>query len=533
MTKKTEKIDVSEFQDHNLEKVVSFLSNPDAFNDGTSFVDVMSTHGSLVFLGKHWVYKIKRPVKYAYMDFTTLEKRKANCLREYELNKSIAPDLYLGVSAITREKNKQLMIDGTGTPIEWAVKMKRFEEEAVLYNIASKDEFSNQLALQLGERLAVYHRGLQPLLGHDGTLDIMKVIEQVEQFFLSTSSHIDKSLFNDCINQLKTAYLEVRDDLDKRAQAGFVRRCHGDLHLKNIVLIDGVPTPFDALEFDERLAIIDVIYDLSFLLMDLLSLDLKHLANMVLQRYLLKAWPLVGESGLRILPFCLALRAAIRAMVACQMEQIDQPLKQEKQAEAERYLVLASKVLKKTDPVLIAIGGLSGTGKSTLAQNLLLKVANPLGAVLLRSDLERKHLLGVSEFERLASNHYTPEMSKMVYKTLFEKASHILSAGQSVVIDAVFLSKDERRHVQKIGIKQNVPFCGLYLTAPLPVLLSRVTARKHDASDADAKVVKKQYERQPEGMENKDADWQFLDASGNRHQTTQLATAALRDRKMI
>ena len=144
--------------------MVSFLSDPDAFNDGTSFVDVMSTHGSLVFLGKHWVYKIKRPVKYAYMDFTTLEKRKANCLREYELNKSIAPDLYLGISAITQEKNKQLMIDGTGTPIEWAVKMKRFQEEAILYNIASKNEFSNHLALQLGERLAVYHGGLQPLL---------------------------------------------------------------------------------------------------------------------------------------------------------------------------------------------------------------------------------------------------------------------------------------------------------------------------------------------------------------------------------
>jgi hypothetical protein len=513
--------------------VVSFLKQPAAFDESTINVDVMQTHGSLVFLGKNHVFKIKRPVKFSYMDFSTLAKRKANCEREYELNKAIAPELYLGVFAITRESDGRLMIDGAGAPIEWAVKIKRFPEQDILYNIARDHELSDQLALKLGERIANYHHELVPLSAQDGVQYNRDVIDQIEQFFFSSASDIEPPLIRDSINHLKTAFLEVESDFKNRAQSGFIRRCHGDLHLKNIVLIKGVPTPFDALEFDERLATIDVVYDLSFLLMDLASLGLKQKANLVLHRYFLKAWSLVGVEGVRILPFCLGLRAAIRAMVTCQIEPADEVCRQQKMVEATKYLTLVSKVLNKTPPVLIAIGGLSGTGKSTLAQRLASQVKGPLGAVLLRSDLERKEMLGVSEFKHLKTDHYTPEMGDRVYERLFEKASNILSAGQSVILDAVFLSADKRWKARNIAEKQQIPFCGFYLDAPLPVLLARVTARQNDASDADAQVVQKQYAQREQMMTLDYCEWSFLDASGSKQETLDLATEALKQKKIL
>ncbi len=527
---KTHKTDL---QDYDFKEVVSFLGTTRAFDDEIQAVEVMSTHSSLVFLGKCHVYKIKRPVKYAYMDFTSLEKRKANCEREYELNKSISPELYLDVVTITRERDGTLAINGDGRPIEWAVKMKRFPQEDILYNIACELKLSDQLALQLGENIALYHRELECIPDHNSVLQIKKVLDQVEQFFTTSEHEIEPPLFTKSMDQLNTLFLKVKNDLEERAKAGSVRRCHGDLHLKNIVLVNEVPTLFDALEFDECLATIDVIYDLSFLLMDLLFLGLKPQANILLNRYLQKSWALVGKNGLRILPFCLGLRAVIRAMVACQMAQTNPATKQEKQAEAKLYLKLTSAVLKKTKPVLIAIGGLSGTGKSTFAKTLSPQLADPVGAVLLRSDLERKQMLGVSEFEHLGSDHYTSEMSAKVYEQLFEKASQILSAGQTVVIDAVFLDKEMRQTAIAIAEKQNVPFCGLFLDAPLSVLLKRVAARKNDASDADTDVVKKQYARQQQEMTFKDYGWASLDASCSKLQTLNLGIATLKQEQLL
>jgi len=523
----------TDIQDYDFKEVVSFLGTTCAFDDEMEALEVMSTHSSLVFLGKCYVYKIKRPVKYAYMDFTSRKKRKANCEREYELNKSISPELYLDVVAITREKDGTLAINGDGRPIEWAVKMKRFPQKAILYNMACDQKLSDQLALQLGENIAHYHRELERIPDHNSVLQIKKVLEQVEQFFTTSEHEIEEPLFTKCMDQLNTLFLNVKNDLEERAKAGSIRRCHGDLHLKNIVLVNGVPTLFDALEFDERLATIDVIYDLSFLLMDLLFLGLKPQSNILLNRYLQKSWSLVGKKGLRILPFCLGLRAVIRAMVACQMAQTDPATKQEKQAEAKLYLKLTSAVLKKTTPVLIAIGGLSGTGKSTFAKTLSPQLADPVGAVLLRSDLERKQMLGVSEFERLGSDHYTNEMSAKVYEQLFEKASQILSAGQSVVIDAVFLDPEMHRTVIGIAEEQNVPFCGLYLDAPLPVLLKRVAARQNDASDADTHVVKNQYAKQQQVMAFKDNGWASLDASGSKLQTLNRGIATLKQKQLL
>ena len=527
-------------QDNSLfEAVSSFLSSPSAFDDGTVEVKTISTHASIVFLGRSLVFKIKRPVQYDYMDFSTPEKRKANCDNEFALNKAIAPSLYLSVCAITREENGNLKIDGEGEPIEWAVKMRRFPEEQVLKNLALKNNFQKAHAIELGQSIASYHNSLPPLKVHDGASRIDEVIKELDRSLKLLEKQFDEFQASSLLEALRAAFADCQAELDQRGQMGFVRRCHGDLHLNNIVMTANGPVPFDALEFDERLATIDVIYDLSFLLMDLLHMGLKRQANIVLHRYALNTWELMSHGGFKILPLCLSIRSAIRAMVLGQQVSLSEPADKTILKEAKSYLSLAKELLERSPPALLAVGGLSGTGKSTLAVELAALKSAPLGAVLLRSDLERKEMLGVSEFEHLSEENYSSEMSSRVYDQMLKKAEQILTQGQSVILDAVFLSETERDRANGLANKRGVSFCGLYLDAPLPTLLSRVGARSNDASDADQAVVKKQYELKPNfsDCENKPygkyASWISIDASGTKTQTLDNAKAILLRRDIL
>lgn len=527
-------------QDNSLfEAVSSFLSSPSAFDDGTVEVKTISTHASIVFLGRSLVYKIKRPVQYDYMNFSTLEKRKANCDNEFALNKAIAPSLYLSVCAITLEKNGDLKIDGEGEPVEWAVSMQRFPEEQVLKNLALKNNFQKEQAIELGQSIASYHKSLPPLKVLDGASRIDEVIKELDRSLKPLEGLYEGFQTSSLLGALRAAFADCQAELDQRGQMGFVRRCHGDLHLNNIVMTANGPVPFDALEFDERLATIDVIYDLSFLLMDLLHMGLKRQANIVLHRYALNAWELMSRGGFKILPLCLSIRSAIRAMVLGQQASLSEPADKTILKEAKSYLSLANELLERPPQALLTVGGLSGTGKSTLAVELAALKTAPLGAVLLRSDLERKEMLGVSEFEHLSVENYSSEMSSRVYDQMLKKAEQILTEGQSVILDAVFLSKTERDRANGLANTRGVSFCGLYLDAPLPNLLSRVGARSNDASDADQAVVKKQYELKPNfsDCENKPygkyASWISIDASGTKTQTFDNAKAILLRRDIL
>jgi len=266
-----------------------------------------------------------------------------------------------------------------------------------------------------------------------------------------------------------------------------VRRCHGDLHLRNICLLDGKPTLFDCLEFSDALASIDVLYDLAFLLMDLEHRGLTDFANLVLNRYL----DLTDEDdGLPAMPLFLSLRAAIRAHVTATA--MDQAAHAESTldmaAEARRYLDLAAQLLRPRPRRLVAIGGLSGSGKSTLAAAL----APGIGARVLRSDVIRKHLFGVAPETRLPASAYAPEVSHRVYETLGEKAAAALAAGYSVIIDAVSLKPEERRSFAPVAEAAAVPFWGLWLAAPASTMEARLRARRHDASDASPEVLTQQ-----------------------------------------
>jgi len=305
--------------------------------------------------------------------------------------------------------------------------------------------------------------------------------------------------------------------LDRRAAGGFVRHTHGDLHLGNMALLAGKPTPFDALEFDPALATGDTYYDLAFVLMDLEHRNLRPLANRLLNRY-------VGLTddieGIRALPLFLAVRAAVRAKVAAiaAEQALDAESKATAREKALSYATLALEYLNPVKPCLVGVGGLSGTGKSALARALAPTVSQSPGAIVLRSDVIRKRQCGVTETTRLPKTAYTAAASASVYAQIFVDARRCLAAGASVIADAVFAAPAERRALEDIAAAAAVPFAGLWLDAPLAIRLARVRCRVGDASDADPAVAQAQ-----ERYDLTSLTWSLCDAGGTADQTLEQA----------
>jgi aminoglycoside phosphotransferase family enzyme/predicted kinase len=432
-----------------------------------------------------------------------------------KINKAYAPDLYEKAVPITLEYNGTLEIAGDGKPIEWAVVMRRFEDSALLSNIADAGKLDQSLAVNLGKNIAIYHLSLPDIKTNDGAERISEILDELERFFTAKLDLPFNLEIHNFHEQARFAFSQVTAELDFRALKGKVRGCHGDLHLHNIVLLNGLPTPFDALEFDERLATTDVLYDLAFLITDLLHKGLRAQANMVFNRYLLEAWPLVNDNGLNVLPLFMAIRAAIRAMVSLQTAQYSLGNNLDLSKEASEYLTNAIAFLVPSPPRLVCISGLSGTGKSTLALALAPMMDPSPGAVLLRSDLERKEMLGVDEFSHLPQEAYSPEMHEKVYQRLLKKTDCALRQGYSVVLDAVFSKSAERKAAAKVAKERGVPFDGIWLTAPPEVLLKRVADRTHDASDATKDVVRKQMKRGKAPNFKTEKGWRQIDASGS------------------
>ncbi|MGV1015577.1 MAG: AAA family ATPase, partial [Methyloceanibacter sp.] len=298
--------------------------------------------------------------------------------------------------------------------------------------------------------------------------------------------------------------------LRARARGGYVRHCHGDLHLRNIVEIDGQPVLFDALEFDDRLATIDVLYDLAFLLMDLGRGGLKTHANALLNAYLDRDGSSGNLAGLAALPLFLSMRAIIRAKVellrAGKVEGADTEAARD---EARAYFDLARKFLAPLPPRLIAIGGLSGSGKSAIARALAPGIGAFPGAVHIRSDVERKRLFGVAQDQRLPAAAYAPEISEQVYAMCRKRARLALQAGHAAIVDAVHARPEERAAIAALAAETGADFVGLWLEVPPEVMRQRVSAREGDVSDATPEVIDAQlaYDLGPQ-------DFAVIDASG-------------------
>jgi hypothetical protein len=305
-----------------------------------------------------------------------------------------------------------------------------------------------------------------------------------------------------------------------------VRHCHGDLHLGNIVLIEHKPVLFDAIEFDPAMASIDVLYDLAFPIMEFLHYQRPVAANLLLNGYL-TVTPKENLDGLAALPLFLSVRAAIRAKVLHDHLAQNCVDKAAVATTASAYFELARRLITPPAPRLVAIGGLSGTGKSVLAHALASAVEPLPGAVVLRSDVVRKRLFQVREAHRLPANAYRPEVTKQVYEILARHAGQVLSQGWSVVVDAVFAHPSERTTIHEVAHARNVPFTGLFLVADLATRMRRVGQRKGDASDATPEIAELQ-----QGYNVGTVDWARIDASGPPEQTLENSRAELVHRKL-
>lgn len=477
--------------------VLEFLSRPESYAPPPADVVRIDTHSAAVFLAGATAYKIKRAVRYPFLDFSTLEKRRLACLNELAVNRRTAGQLYQGVVPITRESSGALAIAGAGEPVEWAVKMARFEQSALYDQMAREGRLEIDHMAPLADTILAFHAGAPRIIEREESVAAFaRLLSENEAAMRDNPAIFEPQRAERLIAASRCCFERLQPLLRERAMMGYVRHCHGDLHLRNIVEIDGRPVLFDAIEFDDAIATVDVLYDLAFLLMDLLFRGLSAHANALFNRYL-GAARVADLRGLAALPFYLSTRALIRskAEVLRAAASDDAGAKAEATAAARAYFDLAASLIAPAPPRLIAVGGLSGSGKSTLARALAPCIAPPPGAVHLRSDAERKRLFGVPEHERLPPAAYAATVTETVYHALRRKAAVIARAGHSAVVDAVHGRADERAAMEKVARDHGVAFTGLWLEAGADVLLDRVAQRRGDASDATTAVVREQLER--------------------------------------
>jgi aminoglycoside phosphotransferase family enzyme/predicted kinase len=505
-------------------EVLAFLGDP--VTHGMMFADEevkrIDTHASVVFLAGNQAFKVKRRVRFPFLDYSTLEKRRAACEAELAVNRAFAPELYRGVVPVTREPDGELALGGSGTPVEWTVEMARFDEAATLDQVVDRGGLDLALADTLARVVAAAHAKAPVADAQDWPERLFKYIED-NRGELDEHPELFEPGDVEAMSRASRSGLRRNERLlRERGGAGLVRRGHGDLHLGNIVLIDGRPVLFDAIEFDPLIATGDVLYDLAFLLMDLIDRRLDAAANVVLNRYLAETRRPDDLDALAALPLFLSLRAAIRAKVAAEKLDVGASERYAAIASAREYFRLAQRLIAPEPPQLVAIGGLSGTGKSTIARAIAPALPPPPGAVVLRSDLERKALFGKPETEPLPASGYTPDVTRRVYAALADKARRVTAAGHTAIVDAVFARPDERSQIAAAARASRVPFRGLFLTADLDVRLARVSARPHDASDADAAVAREQ-----ESYDRGAIEWTEVDASGEIEPTLHAARRAV------
>lgn len=470
---------------------------------GAGPVRRIDTHAASIFLCGDRAWKIKRPVRLGYLDFSTARARHDVLQAECRLNRRTAPDLYIAVHAITL-RDGALALDGPGEAIDWVLEMRRFPDDALLDHRARHGGLRDATLMQLAGRLADFHRHAD-IGGREGGAERMRRVVQGNAASLETCPAI---LAPAKVDRLIAHQMDLLDRhaalLDDRARDGRVRRVHGDLHLGNIAMIDDVPTPFDCLEFDAELATTDVLYDLAFLLMDLWARDLRHEANIVFNRYM-DLSP-ADEAGIGLLPLFMSVRATIRAHVRATRAQMAED--RGAAAEARDYLDRAARLIEPVPPLLIAIGGLSGTGKSTLARAVGGLFGGPPGARILRSDVLRKRLAGVPIETALPPGHYTKAASAAVYAELGRLALQGIGTGQSVLADAVFGTPAERTAIRQAAARAGVPFQGCWLALPEGDRIRRIAGRGPDASDATEAVAR----AQSRAIHSPRRDWQILSA---------------------
>jgi len=465
-----------------LPTLLKNLQRAELFEHPVSSFRLIETHISYVLLTGSYAYKIKKPVNFGFVDFGTLQKRQYFCKQELRLNQRFAPDLYLGVVAITGSPAAP-RLDGDGEIIEYAVKMRQFPDEARLDRVTDRDGLHREHLDQFAISLADFHAAAD----RAGTAHGFGTSETIAHYVLENFDHL-----RTCRDNGDARLLESwsRDELDrrkevfrKRLELGFVRECHGDLHLANMVLIDDRIRLFDCLEFNDDLRWIDTASELAFLYMDLYYRGHAALAHRFFSRYLERT----GDyDSLLVTPLYLSYRAMVRAKVAC-LRSKQAPVTEDD--EIDRHIGLARGFSRTQTPFLAIMFGLSGSGKSVVAETIV----EYTGAIRLRSDVERQRAESAAPAPAgVGTGRYRPEQIDLVYHRLEELAEHVISAGFSAVIDATFLKQTHRDRFRGLAGRLHIPFHIISCEAPAPELESRIRQRARaaqDPSEADLAVL--------------------------------------------
>ncbi|MDH5612150.1 MAG: AAA family ATPase [Gammaproteobacteria bacterium] len=476
---------------------ITHMLKPVAYDHPVKNIELIETHISWVILTGDFVYKIKKPVNYGFLDFSTLEKRHQCCLNELRLNRRLAPAIYLDVVSITGTEEKPV-IAGSGEVFEYAVKMKQFPQSAQLDFMLAAGELRAEHMDAIANMVADFHRHIDIADGtmNYGNNDILYL--PVTENFEQIRDHLDITPYTDTLARLqswnKSTFEKLATVFEQRKQNGFVRECHGDIHLRNLVWLEDGPTAFDCIEFNVHLRWIDVISEVAFLVMDLQDRQQPHLANRFLNSYL----EATGDyAGLAILRFYLCYRALVRAKVdALRLAQknISEQGRQQTLTEFESYLRLASTYTLASTPELILMRGLSASGKSTVAQLLV----DATGMIRIRSDVERKRLFSLPLTSNVKVSHkidagiYSQQASLQTYSKLIELVSLVINAGYSVIVDAAFLKYEQRVPFLRLAESLGVAYTILEVSAPEEILRQRIVEKRHDVSDADLTVLEHQ-----------------------------------------
>lgn len=503
-------------------QVIEFLKSALAENGVPP--KMVTTHISVIFLSGERAYKLKRAVEFPFLDFRALEARHDACVREVELNRRTAPQIYKGVVPVTATDDV-LELDGSGDVVEWLIEMKRFDDTLLFDRLAGIEKGLRRPVIEeLADEISAFHADAEIRTDRGGYGGIRMIAENnVRSFERLQESGIFDPVRVDHVSARTLELIDAQAGvLDARRAAGRVRACHGDLHLRNICLIDGKPTLFDAIEFSRDFSDIDVLYDLAFLLMDLDFHGKERLASFLFNRYL----DVGGERAdvFSVLPIYLTMRAQIRAHVgaAIAASQSDDADSMRETETARRYLELAEVYLEDATPRLVAVGGLSGSGKSRLAREIAQYLGRRPGARVVRTDVVRKRLAGVHPNEKLGAEGYTNEMTVKTYEMFFAEARDALEQGQCAVLDAVFANEGQRRDAAAVAAACGVPFTGIWVDAPLEVRLERVATRTRNVSDVTVEIATRQ-----SGYDLGQIDWVKVDSGGKKKETVRQALRLL------
>lgn len=478
--------------------LIGALRDSRCYSHPVSHLHVVETHASWVILTGEHAYKIKKPVDLGFLDYSTLAKRRAACREELRLNRILAPELYLDVVPVTGSIAEPVM-NGSGPALEYAVHMRQFDQRCELDNLLEAGKLEAQDMDALADHIAAFHLSTPVAApaspyGHAGdihqaALDNFSVIARY--LAIQPGSELDR--------QMTWTHLEYRTHagfMDARRERGFVRECHGDLHLANLMKYHGSILAFDRIEFSGPLRWLDVMNDCAFLVMDLLFRGRRDLAWRFLNGYLQHT----GDyAGLGLLRYYMVYRALVRAKVAL-LRRAQMPDTAQGDAslrDAQRYIALATEISERSDPFLILTHGFSGSGKTWLSERLM--TAWP--AIRLRSDIERKRLHGLRPDQTSRSGAgagiYAEKSTRETYQHLAALAETVCKAGYAVIVDAAFLQRRQRDMFRALADRLDVRVAIVDCVAPPGVLQSRIARRlagATDASEADAGVLALQLE---------------------------------------